>query len=109
MNMMNKYAKFHLHSPSDKNVKFNLLSAIELSETAAADFCAQLFIETFCKQAISVSHLTNFSFEFFYEGFTEDAVQQKVKNDQKLKSRPRGSVLSFLFVHYYFNREAQHT
>ena len=34
MNMMNKCAKFHKDSLSDKNVKFNLQSAIELSETA---------------------------------------------------------------------------
>ena len=32
INMMNKCAKFH--SPSDKKVKFNLPSTIELSETA---------------------------------------------------------------------------
>ena len=34
MNMMNKCAKFHGDSPSDKKVKLNLPSAIELSETA---------------------------------------------------------------------------
>ena len=41
-----------------------------------------------------MAHLTNFSFEFFYEIFTEDASPfllyhgaKKVKNDQKLKSR----------------------
>ena len=34
MNMMNQCAKFHKDSPSDKKVKFNLPSAIELSETA---------------------------------------------------------------------------
>ena len=34
MNMMNKCAKFHNDSPSGKKVKFNLASAIELSETA---------------------------------------------------------------------------
>ena len=34
MNMMNKCAKFHKYSPNDKNVKLNLPSAIELSETA---------------------------------------------------------------------------
>ena len=34
MNMMNRYAKFHKYSPSDKKVKFNLPSAIELLETA---------------------------------------------------------------------------
>ena len=31
--MLNKCAKFHKVSPSE-NIKFNLLSAIELSETA---------------------------------------------------------------------------
>ena len=34
MSMMNKCAKFHKDSPSDKKVKFNLPSAIELSEMA---------------------------------------------------------------------------
>ena len=34
MNMMNKCAKFHKDSPSDKKNKLNLPSAIELSETA---------------------------------------------------------------------------
>ena len=34
MNMMNKCAKFYKDSPSDKKVKLNLPSAIELSETA---------------------------------------------------------------------------
>ena len=34
MNMMNKCAKFHKDSPSDKKVKLNIPSAIELSETA---------------------------------------------------------------------------
>ena len=34
MIMMNKWANFHKDSPSDKKFKFNLPSAIELSETA---------------------------------------------------------------------------
>ena len=34
MNMMNKCAKLHKDSPSDKKVKLNLPSAIELSEMA---------------------------------------------------------------------------
>ena len=34
MSMMNKCAKFRTESVSGKKVKFNLLSAIELSETA---------------------------------------------------------------------------
>ena len=33
MNMVDKCAKFHKDSRSGKNVKFDLLSAIELSET----------------------------------------------------------------------------
>ena len=68
MNMMNKCAKFHKDSVSSKKVKFNLPSAIELSEP----ICVELCIETLCKRATSVAHLTNFSFEFFYEMFTED-------------------------------------
>ena len=34
MNMMNRCAKFHKDSPSNKKVKSNLPSSIELSETA---------------------------------------------------------------------------
>ena len=34
MNMINKCAKFHKDCPSGKKVKFNLPSAIELSEMA---------------------------------------------------------------------------
>ena len=34
MNMMNKCGKLHKDSPSDTNVKFNLPSEVELSETA---------------------------------------------------------------------------
>ena len=44
-----------------------------------------------------MAHLTNFSFEFFYETFIEDASQRLLyhgaksqKNDQKLKSREGG-------------------
>ena len=45
MNMMNKCAKFHKDTPSEKKkAKFNLRSAFELSETA--DFCVQVCIET---------------------------------------------------------------
>ena len=68
---MNKCAKFHKDSSSGKKVKLNLARAIELSETAV--FCVHLCIETLCKRATLVSHLTNFSFEFVYEIFTEDA------------------------------------
>ena len=34
MNMMYKFANFHKDSQSDKRLKFNIPSAIELSETA---------------------------------------------------------------------------
>ena len=71
MNMMNKCAKFHKDSPRDKKVKSNLPSAI--ATFGSSRFCVQLCIETLCKRATSVAHLTDFSFEFFYEIFTEDA------------------------------------
>ena len=68
--MMNKCAKFHNDCPGGKKVTFNLPSAIELSETA--DFGVKLCIETLCKRATSAALLTNFSFEFSYDIFTED-------------------------------------
>ena len=67
-------------------------------------FCVQFCIETLCKRATSVAHLTNFSFEFFYEIFTEDASlrllyhgAKKVKNDQKPKSRGESCLKSLNF------------
>ena len=99
MNMMNKCAKFYKDSPSGEKVKFNLLSAIELSE--AADFVYN-FIETLCKRATSVAHLTNFSFEFFLWNFHRRSLSmssipwcKEVKNDQKLNSRGGGPALIF--------------
>ena len=38
-----------------------------------ADFVYNFVQKTLCKRAISVAHLTNFSFEFFYAIFSEDA------------------------------------
>ena len=70
MNMMNKCAKFHKDSPSDKKVKLNLPSAIELSETAVV--CTTLYRNPMQASNFG-THLTNFSFEFFYQIFTEDA------------------------------------
>ena len=63
---MNKCAKFHKDSPSGQSRE---------SDWTFGDgrFCVQLCIETLCKWATSVAHLTNLSFEFFYEIFTEDA------------------------------------
>ena len=60
---MNKCAKFHKDSPSDKKVKFDLPSAIALSETAV--FVYTFVYKNVCKRATSVAHLTNFSFDFF--------------------------------------------
>ena len=67
---MNKCAKFHKDSPSGKKVKFNLPRDWTFGD---GRFCVQLCIETLCKRPTSVAHLTNFSFEFFHEIFTEDA------------------------------------
>ena len=90
--MLNKCAKFHKDIPSDKKVKFNLPSAIELSEKA--DLCTMLFR--------NLRQASNFGGTFdqlllwiFYEIFTEDdylfflyrGAKEKIKNDQKLKSR----------------------
>ena len=50
MNMMNKCAKFHKDSPSGIKVKFNLLRAIELSETA--DFVHNFVWKPFASEQI---------------------------------------------------------
>ena len=62
MNMMNKCAKFHKDSPSDK--KLHSISRVRLN-FGDGRFCVQLSIKTLWKRATSVAHLTNFSFEFF--------------------------------------------
>ena len=68
--MMNKCVKFHKDSPSDKKKEVKL----ERNGTFGdGRFCVQLCIETLCKRTTSVAHLTNFSFAFFNEIFTEDA------------------------------------
>ena len=96
MNMMNKCAKFHKDSPSDiKKVKFNLASAIELSEMA--NFVYNFVYKTLCKRPTLVPHLTNFSFEFFYKNFTEDAsllcLYHGAKKSKMTKNSYQGGVL----------------
>ena len=90
MNMMKKCAKLHKDSLRDKKVKLNLASAIELSETAI--FCVQLCIETLSKRATSVAHLTNFSFEFFYNIFTEDAALLLLYHGAKSQIWPKTQI-----------------
>ena len=58
-----------IHFPANFPFKFNLPSAIELSETAD---CVYNFVETLCKRSTSVAYLTYFSLNF-YEIFKEDA------------------------------------
>ena len=70
-------------------LKFNLARAIELSETA--DFYAQFCIETLCKRATSAAHLTNFSFEFLYEIFTDDASLFYLNNGAKKSKMTKNS------------------
>ena len=53
--------------------KIGLLLCFCLYETNWSASRVQLCIETLCKRATSVAHLTNFFFEFFYKIFTEDA------------------------------------
>ena len=52
MNMLNKCAKFHKDRPSDKKVKLNLPSTIELSETAV--LCTTLY-----RKAMQVSNFAS--------------------------------------------------
>ena len=85
MNMINKCAKFHKDSPSDKKVKFNLPSANELSERA--DFVYNFVQKR--KRATLVAHLTNVSFEFFYQIFTKDASQLLLYHGAKKSKWPK--------------------
>ena len=59
---MNKCAKFYKDSPSGKNVKFNLLSVIEPSETA--DFVYN-FIETYASEQLRWHIWPTFPLNFF--------------------------------------------
>ena len=110
--ILKKCAKFHEDSPSGKKVKFNLARVIEVSETA--DFCVQLCIETLYKRATSVAHLTNFSFEFFYAIFTQDApllFYTMMQNSQKMtKNSKDHALLKFRRLHCFFfcRHEKQH-
>ena len=89
---MNKCAKFHKDRPSDKKVKFNLPSAIELSETA-------VFVYNFVEKPYASEQLRwhiwpTFPLNFFMK-FSQKMplylvytmVQKKSENDQKHKSR----------------------
>ena len=67
---MNKCAKFHKDSPSDKKLNKSPERHWTFGD---GRFCVQLSIETLCKWATSEARLANFSFEFFYEIFTQDA------------------------------------
>ena len=94
---MNKYAKFHKDSPSGKKVKLNLPSVTELSETA--DFVYNFRNLTQASNfdlRIWPTFLWHFLWNFqrmplnvFY------TMVQKVKNDQKLKSRGPALIISW--------------
>ena len=71
----------------------------------------QLCIETLCKRTISVAHLTNFSFEFFYKIFTEDTslplLYHGAKKSKMTKKSNQGGVLPLkLFLKPAFFRGA---
>ena len=55
-------------------------------------FCVQLCIETPYKQASSVAHLTNFSFEFSYKIFTEDAPLPLLYHGAKSQEWPKTQI-----------------
>ena len=65
--------------------------------------CVQLCIETLCKQATLLAHLTNVSFEFFCKIFTEDAplplLRHGAKKSKMTKNSTQGgSCLNLLLV-----------
>ena len=70
MNVMNMCAKFHKDSLSGKEVNFNLPSTIKLSETA--DFVHNFVQKPYASEQLGGT-FNQFSFECFYEIFTEDA------------------------------------
>ena len=106
--MMNKCAKFHKDSVSGKKVRFNLPSAIE-----PFGFCSQPCIETLCKRATLVAHLTNFSFEFFYEIFTEDASllhrYHDAKRSKMTKNSNQGGGVRLLYTTLRHSHTHTHT
>ena len=65
MDMVNKCAKFYEHSPNSKKVKFNLPSAIELSETA--DFVYNFVWKPCASEQLRllIWPTSTLSFEFF--------------------------------------------
>ena len=88
---MNKCAKFHKDCPSGKKVTLNLLSAIELSETA-------VFVYNFVEKPYASKQIwwhiwptfpLNFLWNFHRRCLFTLSIPwcKKVKNDQKLKSR----------------------
>ena len=70
MSIMNRCATFHGDSPSGKK---SYQSRQRDRTFGDGRFCVQLCIETPYNRAISVAHLTNFSSEFLFVIFTEDA------------------------------------
>ena len=86
--MLNKCAKFHGDSPSGK--KLNSISRERLN-FGDGRFCVQLCIKTLCKRATSVAYLTNFSLEFFYKIFTEDASLSLLYHDAKKSKMTKNS------------------
>ena len=87
-------ARTHLSmsfSPSIKDPK--LFNKITLPNSSVWRKCGwgQLCIETLCKRATSVAHLTNFSFEFFCKIFTEDASRPLLYHGAKKSKMTKNS------------------
>ena len=91
MNMMNECAKYHKDSPSGKKVKFFLPSVFERSETA--DFVYNFVLKPYASEQLRWRVWPSFPLNFFMK-FSQKmpvtvfyTIVQKVKKDQKLKSR----------------------
>ena len=90
MNMMNKCAKFHKDSPNDKKVKFNLPSAIELSETAV--FVYNFVLKPYASGQLRWHIWPTFPLIFFYEIFTEDASLLLLYHGSKSQKWPKTQI-----------------
>ena len=87
MYMMNKCAKFHKDSPSDKKVKFNLPSVIELSDTA--DFVYNFVQKPYASEQLRWHIWPTFLLNFFMKFSQKMPLYIFYTMMQKSQKRPK--------------------
>ena len=85
---MNKFTKFHKDSSSGKKVKFNLPSAIELSETPVL---RTTLYRNLMQASNFGSAFDQLFLRIFYEIFTEDASQRLLYHGAKMSKMTKNS------------------